>query len=242
MSYKCEDCNLEFKTFQAKANHIRWKHKDQSAYIQKMKDLAPAKVEKQYGKMVSENVNCHLCNKSISIEYREGKKKDIYFCSRSCANTRIHSEETKKEIAKSTSIAIKEKWTNGDYDNVQIKRFSSKREREILKYFKDNYPDDEWTSGGCIKYKNENITRDMYSKKLKICFEYDGIWHFKDIKGQLKTKQLKDYLLEEWCLKNNYRLIRVEDGFENTKLIEDLIYNNKEQIIKIGESYSNPDI
>jgi len=24
--YKCEECNLEFKTFQAKANHHRWKH------------------------------------------------------------------------------------------------------------------------------------------------------------------------------------------------------------------------
>jgi hypothetical protein len=78
----------------------------------------------------------------------------------------------------------------------------------------------------------------MWSDKLKICFEYDGVWHFKDIHNQLAKKQLKDALLEQWCLLNNYRLIRVdEDFYINIQQIEELIYKQTDKIIKIGNRY-----
>ncbi len=123
-------------------------------------------------------------------------------------------------------------------ERSDLKIFSSKNERAIIKYFKENFPNDEWTSGGMIIQDGVRISRDMYSNKLKVCFEYDGIWHFKDIHDQLESKQHKDQLLEEWCLENDYRLIRVDElVYENENQIVDLVYNNKEQIIKIGKRY-----
>lgn len=97
---------------------------------------------------------------------------------------------------------------------------------------------DGWKSGGGLKFEGKRIVRDLWSDKLQICFEYDGIWHFEDILGQLEDKKIKDNLLEKWCIYNNYRLIRIDElEFINEQQIENLIYENKEPIIKIGKRY-----
>lgn len=73
---------------------------------------------------------------------------------------------------------------------------------------------------------------------IKICFEYDGDWYFKDIHGQLLDKQRKDRKLAKWCRDNGYRLIRIDERFyENVAQIEKLIYRRKGKIIKIGNRY-----
>jgi len=116
--------------------------------------------------------------------------------------------------------------------------FSSKKEREIVKYFKENYPNDIWKSGGLLRSGDSRISRDLYSDILKICIEYDGIWHFKDIKGQLEKKKRIDLELERWCRENGYRLIRIQEQFFiSMEHLSDLVYNNKEKIIKIGNLY-----
>ena len=83
------------------------------------------------------------------------------------------------------------------------------------------------------------LSRDLYSNKLKISIEYDGIWHFENINGQLLNKQKKDMALEDWTILNGWRLIRIkEDLYKIDKklwldrLIES-VYNSSEQIIKI---------
>ena len=109
----------------------------------------------------------------------------------------------------------------------------------LIEYFKNKYTEDEWVHGGALKYKGSSLIRDLYSNKLKVCVEYDGVWHFKDINGQLEEKKRKDSLLEEWCLDNNFRLIRIKEEvfYSNKELylkyIEDLIYGNSAQIVKI---------
>lgn len=125
--------------------------------------------------------------------------------------------------------------------NVNNKRFSSKNGRHIVQFFKSNFPNDDWKSGGLINIGDNNLlSRDLWSDKLKVCFEYDGIWHFKDIHGQLETKHKKDILLEKWCRDNGYRLIRVdEEHFKNVEQIVDLVYNNSDSLIKIGDRYNN---
>ena len=55
------------------------------------------------------------------------------------------------------------------------------------------------------------ISRDLYSNITRTCIEYDGVWHFIDIAGQLEDKLAKDQALESWCQQNGYRLIRIED-------------------------------
>ena len=100
-TYICEHCNIEFETFQAKANHVRWNHKDNTEYFKKSIEAGKLTVEKRFGKLIKETVSCNCCDTSIEVEYREGKKKAKYFCSRSCANTRKNrSEKTKDKISK----------------------------------------------------------------------------------------------------------------------------------------------
>ena len=75
---------------------------------------------------------------------------------------------------------------------------------------------------------------------MKICIEYDGVWHFKDIHGQLELKQKKDRLLNEWCEKNEWRIIRISESYwhENKKnfhLIEDAL--NLSDSIFLGKEY-----
>ena len=169
-------------------------------------------------------------------------KKEKYYCNRSCANSRNHSLETKKLISEKNKLV----WENEDYANRVIKnntnknkRFTSRGEEEVRNFFISKYVSDEWTFGGGFKFEGYILTRDLYSNKLKVIFEYDGIWHFKDIHGQLELKRKKDSQLEKWVIENGWRLIRIKDEIYNKnknqylELIEKSIYESNEQIIKI---------
>lgn len=237
--YSCEICREEFKSNNIKANHIRWKHKDNTKYKLKISNIQKRAEEEKHGKWIIEKTICskHNCNKEFEIKYRTNKKKEKYFCCRSCANYR---GSTKKyftdEVKKKCASASKKAWGDGIYKNNKI--FTSKNERLLVKYFKEKFPDYKWKNGGSLKYKDQRIVRDLWSDVLKICFEYDGVWHFKDIHGQLEKKQQKDKLLEEWCLENNYRLIRIDElEYISPYQIEKLIFEKHNPILKIGKRY-----
>ncbi len=239
--YQCKECELEFVKFQDKANHVRWKHIEFTDEKRLNVSLGiRLSITNRLGDYIEDTTICSKpgCTNIISIKYRPKKKKKKYFCCVSCANSRgIRTDEFKKAVSKK----IINHWKTGTYNDIDLtsnKQFSSKNERAIIKHFKEKYKDDLWISGGLLKCSGLLISRDMYSKKLKICFEYDGIWHFKNIHNQLELKQKKDNALESWCIENGYRLIRIQDEFfETFDQIEDLIYNKTEQIIKIGNLY-----
>jgi len=107
--YKCEKCNLEFETFQAKANHHRWHH---LGYMYKSLESKIKTEEHLYGKIIEEDVICNneKCNNLIHIKYREGKKKEKYFCSRGCANTRKFTQEQKNKIKNALTKETEYKW------------------------------------------------------------------------------------------------------------------------------------
>ena len=167
-----------------------------------------------------------FCNSSCSAKFNNVNRKPF-------ERTYITPEWKLKQ-----SINTKENWLRGKF-SMPKEIFSSKNEREIVLHFKQTFPNDGWKSGGRLILDNkETLSRDMWSDKLKVCFEYDGIWHFKDIHGQLNRKQLKDKMLEQWCINNGYRLVRIdEDFYRNVQQIEDLIYNNCDSITKIGNRY-----
>lgn len=248
--YKCEICNLDFDKFQQKANHDRWNHKEipfSTEAIQSIKDKKLVRDNLKYGIFINEIDHCFKCGKDVSITYRQKKgKKEKYYCSRFCANSRNHTQEIKDRISISTSKSLKEKWANDDkYRNKCLNDtiiWSSKSERNLRNYFQENFIDDEWTSGGRILYNKIPISRDLYSNKLKINIEVDGIWHFKDIHGQLKDKQIKDLALNNWSTDNNWRILRIKEDFLNTKysqsyynLIINFVYK---QNIKYLEIYN----
>lgn len=207
-------------------------------YTKNGKAISEAK--KIYNKEYNKNPKyCMFCD--IKLTY---KQRNNTYCSVKCSNL-DRDPSIYEDIHKKSSSTIKELWKTGHYDETSAKNhldlptyFSSKNERKIYKYFKENFKQDDWRSGGRLKFKNYWISRDLYSPKMRICFEYDGIWHFEDIKGQLEYKQMKDRLLEEWCKLNNFRLIRVDElEYKDMDQIVELVYNTDEEIIKIGNRY-----
>lgn len=179
--------------------------------------------EKQY---YTNPKKCIFCDSIIEYSHRRNK-----FCSSKCSAStgrlgRTHSLKTKNKIRKSTSIAITKKWQDPEYAKKSLvsvgkRRFNSQGEIEVRNYFINKFPNHEWTYGGFINIGTHHmISADMYSVKLKICIEYDGIWHFKNINGQLEKKQKKDQALNEWCANNGYRIIRIsEDYYKKNKIV-----------------------
>lgn len=181
------------------------------------------------------------CSKSCNASFSNNQRvKDGY---KPKPSSVIWTRE-KRQIASELS---KKLWANPNYSNKILnsqnnqKYFTSKNERLIRDYFIKKYPKDNWTFGGALKIENEIVTRDLYSNTLKICFEYDGVWHFRNIRGQLERKRKKDILLEKWCIQNNFSLIRLdEDQFkiDIIEMLETLFYSiDKSIILKIGNRY-----
>lgn len=64
----------------------------------------------KYGEFKKFNVKCEKCGKDFQIEERSKKfpSKEKYYCSRSCANSKLHSEETKLKIKESINLYFKD--------------------------------------------------------------------------------------------------------------------------------------
>jgi len=222
---KCEICGETFEKHSLYANHVRWKHKKPST--ENLSKAMIKNLEKRFGKWIIETVKCFHCDNLIEIKYREGNKKEKYFCSRSCANKRNHSKETKEKISKTTL----KNWENDEFREKTLKqfqtdnnkRFSSKGEREIREKLKIVFGDNVLAHRN-IKL-NENLSKavDIQIKEQNVIIEYDGIWHFKKVKEEhnFELQQMKDKLLNEYCIKNKIKLIRIK---------EDVYFSDKENI------------
>ena len=253
---ECKHCknkfDLEPKIF---ANHVRWceDRPDKENDIANITKGIKNRFDLKLGIKKDFNVECAKCGTGFIVNEREFQfpKKEKYFCGRSCANSRDWKNDKYKESNEqrnnSLSKTFKTLWLE-DEDFIKrnterlenSKIFTSKNEVIIRDYFKMNYPNDGWTFGGHLKFNDQSLVRDLYSNELKICIEYDGIWHFKDIYDQLEKKQLKDEALKNWCITNNWRLIRVdEEWFKYNKIDEivNSVYYSKEQITLFGNRY-----
>lgn len=242
--YNCDQCQLVFSSFQLKANHVRWYHKESSYSEEGLKNLKQKvsiknneRLEKKHGPYIEFTQKCEKCDNICNIRVRRKKRKEKYYCSTSCANKRILSIEAKQKI----SIGVKLKWQDDDYamrcsqDKGGV--FTSKGERNLRDWFIEIFKSEEWTFGGLlIKENNIRVSRDLFSKKMKTCIEYDGIWHFQDICGQLERKQIKDKALNEWCLLNDWKMIRIKDEIYQQNptywrnRIHDIVLYGKEKI------------
>ena len=144
MKYTCEYCDEEFDNAKIKANHIRWKHKKPSK-----DNLIKARHKRminEQGVVTDYEVICNNCGVKFNVKEPSKKFpiKEKYFCSRSCANTREHSKETKDKISKSiiyklnNDLEYREKCIQ-NLRGPNNSRCSSKGEREIRKYLKKIY-------------------------------------------------------------------------------------------------------
>lgn len=227
----CKHCKKEIEgNHSIYANHVRWCKENITNGDKGSKEIS-RKAKERYkilSPVLDHEVICKVCGSEFIITERDSlfrKRGGKYFCSYKCSRTR--SKECREKI----SIHSKELWKDPIYvsriisDNVnnpnKIQFFSSKGEREIISHFKDYFKIDNWTSGGGIIYNGVRLSRDLFSKSLRVIIEYDGVWHFKDIHGQLEDKQIKDKALEDWVVENNWRLIRIkEDVYKSNKQLD----------------------
>jgi len=112
---KCLNCQKEVKNKYCNVscqNSHQWKGRKKS------KESLQKREETKKKKWKTFNVNCHKCNSDFQIEeYNvDEPKKEKYFCSRSCANSRERSSSFKEkisEIAKNSEAVKKANRENG---------------------------------------------------------------------------------------------------------------------------------
>ena len=70
-------------------------------YKEKHRKSIQESMDKRYGKKQERTVVCSKCGKEFTIIEREKDRKEKYFCSRSCANSHVVSEEHRKKVSES---------------------------------------------------------------------------------------------------------------------------------------------
>ena len=121
----CPHCNKEFecngKVF---SNHVRWcsenpnrKNLSGEKFRNKLSEALNKANDAKLGIIKDFTVVCSTCGKKFTVQEREKQfpKKDKYFCSRSCANKREHTEESR------TKISIKLKKDAAERKQMQYK-------------------------------------------------------------------------------------------------------------------------
>ena len=180
------------------------------------------KNDKKYGKFVDYSVKCISCNKFFIVNEREKlhPQKEKYYCSRSCANKRKHSQETKDKLSlknKRVKLLNCEYCGNSFEQKKLIQRFCghscATKSRMPLKGY-------ERIGGLCsVKSQNKRSKNEIFFAKLcrdefksvlcnvqifngwdadviigdfKIAVLWNGIWHYKKISKSHSLKQTEN--------------------------------------------------
>jgi hypothetical protein len=97
------------------------------------KDQNEERTVKKFGEKKMFDISCAKCGKEIKVLEREKlfPMKEKYYCNRSCANARVHSEETKDKISgtliKKFLFKIKEKHPKSKVITIRKKRIRKQR-------------------------------------------------------------------------------------------------------------------
>jgi len=202
----CKHCNEEFNFNETheKANHSRWCDKNPKRNdTQNIKLGALKKIDSKYGKLTIFKVNCHNCSNIFNVEERKYKfpSKKKYFCSRSCANTRHHSEETKRKI----SISFKN-FTNISFCKKCNRCFKAKKNKKFCS--------NECSYKSKITYNRSDLIN--YRKRCSFKF------NLKDYHNEFNFELIEKY---GWYKAKNHgdnqngvsrdHIVSVKFGFEN---------------------------
>lgn len=113
MSYeqRCVHCEQTITCDNKKifANHVRWCPKNVSngdKGRQKLREILIKRHENTRGFLQKFDVVCHKCNSNFSVSEHSLRfpSKERYFCSRTCANTHVFSQERKDKISASRAM------------------------------------------------------------------------------------------------------------------------------------------
>lgn len=157
--WKCKYCQEEynFTTTPEKANHTRWcRHNPKRNVWNKHQ----AGINK-YGEFKNFNVLCGTCNKKFVIKEREYlyPQKEKYFCSRSCANIRNHSKETREKISDSINRYFQK--NNRKRKRKRKRIFYNKECKHCGKKFKTQNKTRHCCSGSCSAHFRNRFKREQ---------------------------------------------------------------------------------
>lgn len=171
---KCLNCEKEVKN---KYCSIRCQNIHQGA----------GRANKKYGELKLFSIECNKCKISFNIKEREKffPQKNIYYCSRVCANSRDHSDETKKQT---TLSLIKHYAGNRNIDKSKTCEGCGKEYHSRIK--KSSFCSRSCKSSFAMKNgqasimgrKSVNIQKEIRRSKNEIYFGELCQQHFKTIK------------------------------------------------------------
>lgn len=210
MEYPCPHCTEVLLSHSAKANHIRWKHKNPGYSPEGLEKIREnARAIHGHKPLVAENRIC-VCGTSFEVTNRGYMKK---FCSQKCANSRTHSDETRKQISKSVKSKFKanpELYMKG-IRKIQSSttRASSRAERALA----EKLAMLGFTRNRVIKTDTLSFAVDMMSSDGRVWVESDGEWHFRQVHEghDFEKTKLRDSVEEEEALKRGVLLIRIDN-------------------------------
>lgn len=101
----CKHCGKEFDLpSRVFSNHVRWCEKNpaRESYKNVIRKKNKTVIDERLGEVKEHTKSCKKCGKEYTVTCREAhlnnSKHVAQYCSRTCRNTRNHSEETKNKI------------------------------------------------------------------------------------------------------------------------------------------------
>jgi hypothetical protein len=78
----------------------------------------------------------------------------------------------------------------------------------------------QWIDHNCLSPKGNKLKFDFYLPEHNTCIEFDGIFHYQDVyKGcGHNLVKIHDEIKNEWCKRNDIKLIRISKMNDNAKL------------------------
>jgi very-short-patch-repair endonuclease len=219
---KCEICNQEFLTFQQKANHVRWNHKEEKYSqegFERLREKARLNNQKRFGEKseISETRTCK-CGSTFEVTYSpERSYKGRLTCSLSCWKTRQFSEESnlkKSATLKETLRNNPELLGRAVQRITSNKRSSSRPERELAAALKEY----GFKRHQVIRAQDIIFDVDIVSLDKKVWIESDGIWHFEKVHEghNFDATKLRDSIEEQEAIRRGILLIRLNN--QNTSI------------------------
>lgn len=154
---KCLNCNKEVRN---KFCNISCQNKFQNS------KRAASTLEKRYGAIKDFECSCSKCNTKFVLRLREQNflKRHQFFCSRKCANSRKHSDDTKRKISSSLSGNLAKK-SAGNY-GLGRRKFSLKRCPSCRDFFETRL-DRKFCSRKCAAIKGGMISSTTQNRRSK---------------------------------------------------------------------------
>lgn len=190
------------------------------------KHLNTFRSNSKYGIFKTFIISCHKCNNSFDVIEREKlyPQKKNYFCSASCANSRIHSEETKNKIE---STLIKRNAGNREIDK-------NKTCKECNKLFNSRIKTAKFCSVSCSTiWKNTNLG-------------ISRLGGLASVSSQSKSRRSKNEIYFGQLCEQKFKSVKFNEpmfnGWDADVIIEDLklavLWNGKWHYEKIKDKHS----